>query len=270
MQVGYLGYELKAECGGARVHAASTPDASLLFADRLLAVDHQQGDVYVLALHSVQELCSTAGGSAEHAGGDSGVSSSGVQVQGEGGQHREAAEQWVQGMAARVQSLSLARRTEPATQKGEGQQGVQQQGMGPQELGPGVGQQQHSPLQAESQGPGHGCAAAQQPCGDCLGQGATQASQLKQEQAQQQARCPATEQGQDQGQVQGHSQQAQGQAQRKGQWQLQGQGAPPFRLHHRRQQYMANVEGCIRWAPTMPCVSTWVSAKFVILQSGTS
>jgi para-aminobenzoate synthetase len=53
--VGYLGYELKSECGGAAAHAASTPDAAWLFADRVVAIDHKgsggRGDVYLLALY---------------------------------------------------------------------------------------------------------------------------------------------------------------------------------------------------------------------------
>ncbi|KAG2442591.1 hypothetical protein HXX76_002676 [Chlamydomonas incerta] len=53
--VGYLGYELKAECGAANAHAASTPDAVLWLADRMVAVDHQCGDVYLLALHDSGE-----------------------------------------------------------------------------------------------------------------------------------------------------------------------------------------------------------------------
>jgi para-aminobenzoate synthetase len=47
---GYLGYELKAECGGKAAHSASTPDAALVFADRLIAFDHQEGHTYLLAL----------------------------------------------------------------------------------------------------------------------------------------------------------------------------------------------------------------------------
>ena len=35
--VGYLGYELKAECGGANCHAAPTPDAAVFLADRCSA-----------------------------------------------------------------------------------------------------------------------------------------------------------------------------------------------------------------------------------------
>jgi para-aminobenzoate synthetase len=49
--VGYFGYELKAECGGAAEHTADTPDAAWIFADRLIAVDHQEGLTYVLAVH---------------------------------------------------------------------------------------------------------------------------------------------------------------------------------------------------------------------------
>ncbi|GAA3723400.1 aminodeoxychorismate synthase component I [Salinactinospora qingdaonensis] len=48
--VGYLGYELKAESGGQAVHKAETPDAALLFTDRMLAVDHVEGTCYLLTL----------------------------------------------------------------------------------------------------------------------------------------------------------------------------------------------------------------------------
>jgi para-aminobenzoate synthetase len=48
--VGYLGYELKAECDGARVHRSPDPDAVLIFADRGLAFDHHTGEIYLLAL----------------------------------------------------------------------------------------------------------------------------------------------------------------------------------------------------------------------------
>lgn len=34
--MGYLGYELKAECGGDNVHRAATPDAAMFLADRYL------------------------------------------------------------------------------------------------------------------------------------------------------------------------------------------------------------------------------------------
>ncbi|MGQ4599594.1 aminodeoxychorismate synthase component I [Nocardia sp. R6R-6] len=48
--VGYLGYEVKADCGGEAVHRAPTPDAQWIFADRLVVVDHVAGRTYLLAL----------------------------------------------------------------------------------------------------------------------------------------------------------------------------------------------------------------------------
>ena len=48
--VGYLGYELKAECGGDLVHRAGQPDAAMIFADRAVAVDHHERVVHLLAL----------------------------------------------------------------------------------------------------------------------------------------------------------------------------------------------------------------------------
>ena len=49
--VGYFGYELKAECGAAARHEAETPDAVWMFADRVVAVDHQEGLTYLVAVH---------------------------------------------------------------------------------------------------------------------------------------------------------------------------------------------------------------------------
>jgi para-aminobenzoate synthetase len=46
--VGYFGYELKAECGGRVAHKSSHPDASLMFADRLVAFDHKENSVYLV------------------------------------------------------------------------------------------------------------------------------------------------------------------------------------------------------------------------------
>ncbi|GGY38824.1 aminodeoxychorismate synthase, component I [Streptomyces omiyaensis] len=48
--VGYLGYELKAETTGDPAHRSPHPDAALLFADRAIALDHQEGCCYLLAL----------------------------------------------------------------------------------------------------------------------------------------------------------------------------------------------------------------------------
>ncbi|MFC5719939.1 aminodeoxychorismate synthase component I [Streptomyces gamaensis] len=48
--VGYLGYELKAECGGRAVHRSPDPDAFMVFADRALAFDHATATTHLLAL----------------------------------------------------------------------------------------------------------------------------------------------------------------------------------------------------------------------------
>ena len=47
---GYLGYELKADCGGDLVHRSQLPDAALVFCDRLIAFDHDQRRVHLVAL----------------------------------------------------------------------------------------------------------------------------------------------------------------------------------------------------------------------------
>src|SRR6185312_6545946 len=49
--VGYFGYELKADCEGARTHPSSMPDAAFVFADRLIAFDHVERCTYLLCLH---------------------------------------------------------------------------------------------------------------------------------------------------------------------------------------------------------------------------
>lgn len=48
--VGYLGYELKADCGGSAAHSSAMPDAAFLFADRLIAFDHVERTTYVLSV----------------------------------------------------------------------------------------------------------------------------------------------------------------------------------------------------------------------------
>lgn len=48
--MGYLGYELKAQCGGNRVHRSAEPDAVMVFADRAVVFDHQARVTYLLAL----------------------------------------------------------------------------------------------------------------------------------------------------------------------------------------------------------------------------
>lgn len=48
--VGYLGYEMKADCEARATNTAPTPDAAFVFCDRMLAFDHRDGAVYLLAL----------------------------------------------------------------------------------------------------------------------------------------------------------------------------------------------------------------------------
>lgn len=59
--VGYLGYELKAETGGRKAHRAGTPDAALLFIDRMLVLDALTQTCYLIALttptHHADTLC---------------------------------------------------------------------------------------------------------------------------------------------------------------------------------------------------------------------
>ncbi|MFC3966131.1 aminodeoxychorismate synthase component I [Nocardia jiangsuensis] len=53
--VGYLGYEMKAECGGNAAHTAETPDAQWIFADRMVVVDHVAARTHLLALDDGDE-----------------------------------------------------------------------------------------------------------------------------------------------------------------------------------------------------------------------
>jgi para-aminobenzoate synthetase len=48
--VGYLGYELKADCGATNVHASDVPDAVQMLANRLVAVDHVRHRTHLMAL----------------------------------------------------------------------------------------------------------------------------------------------------------------------------------------------------------------------------
>ena len=47
---GWLGYELKAECGGDAAHESDLPDAAFVFTDRMLAFDHAERRTYLLCL----------------------------------------------------------------------------------------------------------------------------------------------------------------------------------------------------------------------------
>jgi para-aminobenzoate synthetase len=48
--VGYLGYELKADTGAVNVHSSDLPDAALMLANRVVAVDHAEARTHVMAL----------------------------------------------------------------------------------------------------------------------------------------------------------------------------------------------------------------------------
>ncbi|QIS24133.1 aminodeoxychorismate synthase component I [Nocardia terpenica] len=54
--VGYLGYEVKADCGAAPGHRAVTPDAQWVFADRLVVVDHVADRTHLLAVADPESL----------------------------------------------------------------------------------------------------------------------------------------------------------------------------------------------------------------------
>jgi len=53
--VGYFGYELKLLCGARAPHPSPHPDAMLIFADRCVAIDHQEGELYLLFLGRADE-----------------------------------------------------------------------------------------------------------------------------------------------------------------------------------------------------------------------
>lgn len=66
--VGYLGYELKAECGGAAVHRSEDPDATMVFAGRALVLDHATDTTYLLALTEDGDEAAARGWLADAAG----------------------------------------------------------------------------------------------------------------------------------------------------------------------------------------------------------
>ncbi|XP_039117159.1 probable aminodeoxychorismate synthase, chloroplastic [Dioscorea cayenensis subsp. rotundata] len=60
--IGFIGYNLKVECGASsNSHQSTTPDACLFFADNLIVIDHHNGDVYVLSIHDEHHLDSKRG-----------------------------------------------------------------------------------------------------------------------------------------------------------------------------------------------------------------
>jgi para-aminobenzoate synthetase len=88
--VGYLGYEVKAECGYSQAHASELPDAAFVFADRLIAFDHEAGCTYLLALHRASEEDEEVGAAGTELGGEA------------------ASEDWLSATAARLMALAEA------------------------------------------------------------------------------------------------------------------------------------------------------------------
>ncbi len=52
--VGYLGYECKADCGSPNTHRSDLPDAVMMFANRVVAVDHMRGETHLLAIRGAE------------------------------------------------------------------------------------------------------------------------------------------------------------------------------------------------------------------------
>ncbi len=53
--VGYIGYECKADCGSPNVHSSDMPDAALMFANRVVAVDHTWRRTHLLAFGEAED-----------------------------------------------------------------------------------------------------------------------------------------------------------------------------------------------------------------------
>ncbi len=53
--VGYLGYECKADCGSPCVHHSDMPDAILMFANRVLAVDHERHTTHLMVVSGEED-----------------------------------------------------------------------------------------------------------------------------------------------------------------------------------------------------------------------
>jgi para-aminobenzoate synthetase len=62
--VGYLGYELKADCGSPNVHSSDLPDAALMLANRVVAVDHARERTHVFALCRAEDAAERAAAAA--------------------------------------------------------------------------------------------------------------------------------------------------------------------------------------------------------------
>jgi para-aminobenzoate synthetase len=95
--VGYLGYELKADCGHADARRSEHPDAAFILADRVVAFDHEANCTYLLALHKASE--------------------EGEEVGAQGSAGGEGAREWIAAAAGQLSRLTDAAPDEKA---GEG------------------------------------------------------------------------------------------------------------------------------------------------------
>ncbi|XP_059457949.1 aminodeoxychorismate synthase, chloroplastic isoform X2 [Corylus avellana] len=58
--IGYIGYNLKVECGAvSNCHKSRTPDACFFFADNIVVIDHHNDDVYIMSLQE-ERISSTS------------------------------------------------------------------------------------------------------------------------------------------------------------------------------------------------------------------
>nr|XP_027086941.1 aminodeoxychorismate synthase, chloroplastic isoform X2 [Coffea arabica] len=58
--VGYIGYDLKVECGMAlNRHKSRAPDACFFFSDNFVVIDHHKDDIYILSIHEQGTSAST-------------------------------------------------------------------------------------------------------------------------------------------------------------------------------------------------------------------
>lgn len=48
--IGYIGYEMKGQCGSTNRHDSEMPDAAFVFVDRFIAIDNETGDIWVVAV----------------------------------------------------------------------------------------------------------------------------------------------------------------------------------------------------------------------------
>ena len=103
--VGHLGYEMRAECGAVLSRRYDVgPDASFAFADRFVAVDHTNGDVYAVAMHRARAAADEnecgEGSAHARAAAEVGVSASAWECA-----SADAAARWVESTCRAIESM---------------------------------------------------------------------------------------------------------------------------------------------------------------------